>query len=122
MSDAVLDASALLAFLLHEDGADKVEDLLTSGATCGAANWSETAQKIRSRGKDWDLCRALFDAYELNVDAVTTEDAEWAAARWRSGEGLSLADRLCLALARRLGSIAWTADSAWSDAAAKQIR
>jgi PIN domain nuclease of toxin-antitoxin system len=30
-----------------------------------------------------------------------------------TGSGLSLADRLCLALAARLDATAWTADTAW---------
>lgn len=42
----VLDASALLAFLTGEPGADIVEAGLVQGASCGAANCSEVAQKI----------------------------------------------------------------------------
>ena len=39
------------------------------------------------------------------------------------GEGLSLADRLCLALAERAGVEAWTADVAWGDGGnIRQIR
>lgn len=115
--NAVLDASALLAFLQGEQGAAVVEARLQgSGARCGAANWSEVAQKVRSAGRDWELARALLLSYELQVEPVTVDDAEAAARRWRSGEGLSLADRLCLALAERLGSTAWTADAAWGSA------
>ena len=47
------------------------------------------------------------------VEDVTESDAEWAATRWRQGEGLSLADRLCLSLAHRLHAPALTADAAW---------
>lgn len=110
---AVLDASALLAFLRGEKGADLVEARLEEGAVCGAANWSEVAQKVLAAERDWDLARALLWSYGVAVDPVTAEDAEWAARRWRRGEGLSLADRLCLALAERLDADAWTADSAW---------
>lgn len=113
MSGAVLDASALLAFLRGEDGADAVEERLSAGALCGAANWSEVAQKVLAAGRDWELSSALLNSYELVVEPVTSDDAEWAARRWRSGEGLSLADRLCLALADRSGVEAWTADAAW---------
>lgn len=42
-------------------------------------------------------------------------DAEWAAPRWRAGEGLSLGDRLCLALGDRLDADVWTADRRWGD-------
>ncbi|MDR0627975.1 MAG: hypothetical protein LBG11_12105, partial [Bifidobacteriaceae bacterium] len=55
----------------------------------------------------------LLDAYHLQIEPVTREDAEWAARRWRAGESLSLADRLCLALATRLDCQALTADRDW---------
>lgn len=110
---AVVDASALLAMLLGEAGAEAVEARLETGAVCGAANWSEVAQKVRAAGRDWGLARALLMSYELDVEPVTMADAEWAAHRWRAGRGLSLADRLCLALAAREGVAAWTADRTW---------
>jgi ribonuclease VapC len=39
----IFDASALLAFLQGEAGADVVEVHLDDTARCGAADWSETA-------------------------------------------------------------------------------
>lgn len=66
-----------------------------------------------SADRDWDLVRTLLHSYDLAVVPVTVEDAEWAARRWRSGEGLSLSDRLCLALADRLDEEALTADQSW---------
>jgi ribonuclease VapC len=109
----VLDASALLAFVQGETGADAVGDALESAARCGAANWSEVAQKVRSAGRDWDLVRALLLSYELEIEPVTVDDAEWAAARWSRGEGLSLADRLCMALGERFEADVLTADGTW---------
>jgi len=109
----VLDASALLAFLQAEPGADDVEAALVGGACCGAANWAEVAQKVLAAERDWSLVRALLHSYDLTVEAVTIDDAEWAARRWRVGEGLSLADRLCMALAERLDQPVLTADAAW---------
>ena len=119
----VLDASAILAYLLGEPGADRVEKVMDEGAVCGAANWSEVAQKIRGAGRNWLLARGLLLSYGLTVEGVNQEDAEWAAGRWRRGEGLSLADRLCLALAERLDGISWTADRSWGDQGrVRQIR
>ncbi len=109
----VLDASAILAFLRGEPGADEVEHMLLSGAVCSAANWSEVAQKVRSADADWAAARALLESFGLLVEPVTQEDAEQAAQLWRSGSGLSLADRLCISLARRLRTTAATADMAW---------
>ena len=113
---AVLDASALLAFLQDESGATEVEALLDDYSTaCSAANWSEVAQKTHSRGADWGNVCALLLSYGVVVEPVTQADAEWAARRWRVGEGLSLADRLCLATGYRLKATVVTADKAWSD-------
>jgi PIN domain nuclease of toxin-antitoxin system len=119
----VLDASALLAYLQGEKGADVVERVLAGGAACGAANWSEVAQKVRSRRRDWHLARSLLLSWGLHVRDVSAEDAERAAELWRAGDGLSLADRLCLALGERVGTTVWTADTAWGDGdTVKQIR
>lgn len=119
----VLDASAILAFVQGEDGADVVEEALEMGAACGAANWSEVAQTVLAAERDWDLVRALLAGYEVRVEPVIGEDAEWAARRWRNGEGLSLADRLCLALAQRFDVDVLTADALWGSAGrVRQIR
>lgn len=108
----VLDASAALAFLQGEPGADRVEALL-SDAAISAANWSEIAQKVMSRGGDWQLARSLLLSYGLTVEPVTADDSEAAAELWQPGNGLSLGDRLCLALTARFQTRAVTADQAW---------
>lgn len=119
----VLDASALLAFLQGEDGSDIVEAALAVDPRCGAANWSEVAQKVLAAGRDWSLVRALLTSYPITIDPVSIDDGEWAANRWRRGEGMSLADRLCLALAERLDADVLTSDTAWgTDGRVRQIR
>ena len=120
----VLDASAMLAFLQDEAGAGEVEAALGGDAWCGAANWSEVAQWVLAAGRDWPMVRgALLAGYGVRVEPVLEADAEWAARRWRQGEGLSLADRLCLALAERLDTDILTADTAWGSAGrVQQIR
>ena len=119
----VMDASALLAFLQGEKGADVVEAALVDGSCCGAANWSEVAQRIGASGRDWGLARALLQTFDLVVESVTEIDAEWAAVRWQRGGGLSLGDRLCLAVGQRLDATVWTADKAWGTRGRiKQIR
>jgi ribonuclease VapC len=116
----LFDASALLVFLQGEDGAQLVEQQLEQGGAVGAANWSEVAQKIHAGTGSWDLARALLLSYDLDVEPVLVKDAERAAALWRRGNGLSLADRLCLALGERLEATIWTADVAWG--ASEQVR
>jgi PIN domain nuclease of toxin-antitoxin system len=109
----VLDASALLAFLKGEPGAPMIERHLADGV-CGAANWSEVAQKVQQAGADWSLARELLLSYGLRVESVTEVDAEAAAALWGAGTGLSLGDRLCLALGDRMQRKIVTTDTAWA--------
>lgn len=119
----VLDASAILAFLQNEEGAEIVEAALGDESLCGAANWAEISQKILATGRDWSLVRALLVSYGIHIEPVTSVDAEWAAHRWKRGEGLSLADRLCLALGERVDARVLTADLAWgSTGRVQQIR
>lgn len=117
----LFDSSALLAFLAGEPGADFVESRLDSTARCSAANWSEVAQKVRSRGGDWPAARALLESYGTQAVPVIVDDAERAAALWRRGVGLSLADRLCLATGERLEATVITADTAWADHAGVEL-
>jgi len=119
----LFDASALLCFVLDEDGAGTVERELLAGGACSAANWSELAQKIVAYDRDWMPVRSLLLSYDLTVEAVTRDDAERAARLWRRGSGLSLGDRLCLATAERLRAVVWTADTAWGTAPpVRQVR
>jgi len=118
----VLDASALLAFLQDGQGSDVVQAAPEQRSVCGAANWSEVAQKLISHGRDWDLAKALLLSFGPRLEAVSMADAENAARRWKKGSGLSLADRLCLALGDRLGVEARSADSAWEGPGVRQIR
>ena len=110
----VFDSSALLAYLFLEPGAGEVRDRLVEGGTCSAANWSEVAQKSMANGLDWSQTRLLFLSFGVIVEPVTAADAELSARLWAKGSGLSLADRLCLALGARLGADILTCDKQWS--------
>ncbi len=78
---------------------------------------------MRRDGRDWSVAWVLLVSYDLVIEPVTVDDAEWAASRWRPREGLSLADRLCLALADRLDAVAFTADGEWGSGGwIRQIR
>ena len=121
----VLDASAILALLLREPGAPVVRAALEGDTRCGAANWSEVAQKVYSLDRAYWLPvrAALLHGYEMRIEPVVIEDAEWAARRWTRGDGLSLADRLCMALGERLDAEILTADLAWGvEGRVRQIR
>ncbi len=114
---AVLDASALLAFLFDEPGADPTAAVL-SRAAISTVNWAEVVQHvIRLGARDPHHARDdLIDA-GLEIVPFSVADAELTAV-WREPTralGLSLADRACLALAHRAGRPALTADRSWSD-------
>lgn len=110
---AVVDASAVLAWLQDEPGSDEVESFLMEGVI-GAANWSEVLQKARQHGVEPEAAARLLVSFGLEVAEVTATDGERAADLWQKGSPLSLADRLCLALALRLGMSVATTDAAWS--------
>jgi len=111
----VLDASALLASAFGEPGGDAVRSLV-AGALISAANWSEFYQKVQQRGIVTQGMRAELEGAGLCIVPVSAEHAEAAADLWPlcRALGLSLADRLCLALALAQPSRVYTADRAWT--------
>jgi PIN domain nuclease of toxin-antitoxin system len=109
----VLDASALLALLQEERGADEVEGLL-DGASMSSVNLSEVIQKADQHGVETEGIE-----YDLEALGIEFRDFDVALARptaelWSAGEGLSLGDRACLALAKASGATAITADGRWA--------
>jgi PIN domain nuclease of toxin-antitoxin system len=119
VTDVVLDASALLALLRNEEGADKVEGVLAA-ARMSVVNMAEVASHYAKLGMPDDDVRAMLRPLPITlVDADV--DHCWEAGRLRAltvEAGLSLGDRFCLALAKRESLPAWTADKAWIEVAA----
>lgn len=119
---AVLDASALLALLKGEPGAERVAEALEQGAYLSAVNLAEVLSKLADWGEDPAEAQARMAQVGLLGAAVevlpfTGEDA-LEVARLRAltrAYGLSFGDRACLALARRLGLPALTAERAWAE-------
>ena len=110
----MIDASALLAMLQAESGADVVEVVVDRGAI-STVNWSEVHQRSAARGVNVSGLRADLEAVGLEILPFTVEEAEQAATLWPSTRklGLSLGDRACLALAQRLGVPVLTGDRSW---------
>jgi PIN domain nuclease of toxin-antitoxin system len=115
MTTAVADASALLAFLFGEPGAEVVEGALTAGASCSSVNFSEVLQKTSAMGANAQVAADTLIAMSLEIVPANRADATRAAELWQPGTSLSLADRFCLATAQRLGVPALTADRAWGE-------
>lgn len=110
----VLDASALLALLLNEPGGERVRAELPD-AVMSTVNLAEVVAHYARNGVSKSdvhqvldplpFERAPFDddlAFETGAMISVTQSA-----------GLSLGDRACLALARRTGLRAVTADRSW---------
>jgi PIN domain nuclease of toxin-antitoxin system len=113
-AEAVLDATAVIALLSEEPGAEAVEPLL-GRAVLSSVNWSEVLERYAAAGVDVRGRRDSVEALGIAIEDFTGEDAEVVADLWQStrSNGLSLADRACLSLARRLGLPAHTADHEW---------
>jgi ribonuclease VapC len=120
----VLDASALLAHLRDEPGADVVGEAIASGAVISTVNLAEVLSRVADRGGDPAELAAELTQSGLLDGAITVEPFTVAdaidAGRLRPltrDAGLSLGDRACLALARRLDAPALTADADWQGVA-----
>lgn len=109
----VIDASALLALLNREPGADVVASKLPV-SLISAVNWSEVVQKARAYGVDIAGLETELEGLGLGFVSFGVTEAAAAADLWhRGGRAFALADRACLATAGVRGLIAVTADRAW---------
>jgi ribonuclease VapC len=116
----VLDASALLAFLFGEPGAEAVANALVESCAISAVNYAEVLSKLSDHGQDVDQAaermarQGLTGTTLLVVPAEETHAREMARLRKRTRKTcLSLADRACLALAVSLNVPVLTADRVW---------
>lgn len=110
----IIDASALLAWLHNEHGNQVVDEILDQ-AIISSINWSEVVQKSLFRGVDINGMKEDIEALGVTIEAVNTSTAELASYIWLNNKdlGLSIADRICLALAQEKNSTVYTADKEW---------
>jgi len=114
VAEWVLDASAVLAFLQDEPGAGSVEAKLQR-SIISSVNLAEVVSKLTDRGLSTGDTRVMIGhlGFEIaNVDAALGVRAGLLRRDTRAF-GLSLGDRICLALAEREGLPALTTDRAW---------
>ena len=114
----VIDASALLALLNGEPGADVVAQALPGGVI-SAVNVSEVVAKLAEFGIPE---KAIYQALKpLGLDVVFfSEEQAYLAGLLRPATqniGVSLGDRACLSLAKMQELTALTADRAWANPA-----
>jgi len=113
VSKYVLDASALLALLNNEPGAQRVKDILPESVV---GNVCETVGKLVSVGMSIDDARTSVALVLPQVIPFDTELAFKTGALITDTKklGLSLGDRACLALALMRQNTAVTAERVWS--------
>lgn len=115
MKAAVLDATALLALLHDEPGAEAVAEALPH-SSISTVNLAEVVGKLAESGLPEEAIRAAVAG--LGIEVIPFDDD----LAYRTGllrnltspYGLSLGDRACLALGFRLGRPVLTADRAWA--------
>ncbi len=112
----VLDASALLAFLHEEAGAERVRQALDGSIVC-SVNWAEVVQKSLLKRANVAGMRDEFAEVGVDFEPFTASQAEIAAhlLERTCHHGLSLADRACLSLAMERKAPVLTADQTWGE-------
>ena len=117
---AVLDTSALIAFINDEPGQAVVAHALAAGAIACTATMAESSTVLLRTGFSTVSSRSIILALPTIWADADTDLA------LRAGEmtpltkpfGLSLGDRFCLALAKREDLPVYTADKIWAKVAA----
>lgn len=118
VAEVVVDSSAILAVVFEEVGGEAALPFV-DGAFVSANIVAEVFTKLLDNGATSEGARETITNFEFDIHPVDAE-AAFAIGELRAvtrSAGLSLGDRSCLALARKLGVPAVTADRAWLDVA-----
>jgi PIN domain nuclease of toxin-antitoxin system len=117
MNEVVFDASAMLAFLQNERGAELLTKEIRLNAVASTVNLAEVQAKLVKFSNDPD--RAWIAALStVNADEpFTSEQAKIAGSLIAQTEkyGLSLGGRSCLALAIALKAPVYTTEQVWKN-------
>jgi ribonuclease VapC len=115
VASVVFDASAILALLRDEPGADIVTGHIGDGLI-SAVNLHEVIKELLRRGVSFDVALAMLDALHLDVRAHGRDEAAAAASLYPATKqhGSGLGDRSCMALAIAEGVPALSADRDWA--------
>jgi ribonuclease VapC len=112
---AILDASAVLAVLFREPGAELVRSQLAS-ARISSLSYCEVLVQTQKLTHSLEDAKRYLDRLNLTVVPFDAEQAALAAklSLQAEAQGLSLAARACLSLAMRDGEVVLTADRTWA--------
>ena len=117
MNEFVLDASAMLAYIQEERGAENLTKEILDHAVASTVNLAEVQSKLVKKGRNpdeaWEEILSLVNAEEpftsdharIAGDLITTTEKY----------GLSLGDRACLALAIALSAPVYTTEQLWNN-------
>ncbi len=117
MSRVVLDASALMAVINREAGAEMLTPQIMSAAATSTVNLAEVHGKLLRRGFSPDDAWAAANGVVHDAVVFTAEHAKTAGdlVIQTRALGLSLGDRACLALGIALRAPVYTADRSWKN-------
>lgn len=115
MAGVVFDASAVIALLRAEPGAELIKRH-ADNAAMSAVNLQEVVKELLAAGIEIPAAREMLAELHIDVRPHTAEDAFDAAQLVKATRqhGRGLGDRSCMALAIRLGVPALTTDRAWA--------
>lgn len=112
---AVLDASAILAVLQGEPGADKLTDEILDRSVASTVNLAEVQGKLVQKGisadEAWEYATSVIREAEMFTGGQARLAGSLVAQTMRFG--LSLGDRSCLALALALKGEVYTTERVW---------
>jgi ribonuclease VapC len=116
VSKIVLDASAALAVLANEPGADTIIPLLAD-SVMSAVNLAEVQGKLVERGMPNVDAMAAITCIVRDFEPFDFEQAAYAGSliTMTKALGLSLGDRCSLALAFHLNAPVYTTDKTWKN-------
>ncbi len=111
----LLDASAVLAIALDEVGADAVVAAIAGKAYVSTINWAEVVNRLSLFERSAFLLERLLRENDLNILPFDIQQAEAiiTLAEVPRTANLSLADRICLGVARHKALPVLTGDRAW---------
>lgn len=116
MTKVVLDASALIAYIRKEPGAENILDLLPH-AVMSSVNYAEVVAVLSRLTMTSDIIENIlknlighvmpFDPSQALITGILQ--------RQTKSKGLSLGDRACIALGIHLQAPIYTADKIWTE-------
>jgi len=117
MNEVVFDASAMLALIQHEQGAEQLTDEIIEAAVASTVNLAEVQSRLAKASNDPDRAWIAALSTVSAVEPFTSEQAKIAGSliATTAKYGLSLGDRSCLALAIALQAPVYTTEQAWKN-------